>query len=448
MTDLAIAEYGQVPIGQSGFSKPQSADLLTAAKTHPLATGDGSNILYERNGHLHVGQMVGVLAARNCSLEILPKVDPEAPLAEAKAVRGRLVEMIDVALDLKLGAGEAASMSREATSLLEILIRIFADRLLTEVRRGLPRSYLPHEEDLPTLRGRLDVRRQFTVHAVRPDRLACRYDALSGDTPLMQLMKACVLRLLPLARRTGTRRLLDELRILLADVSDVPLAKLPKKIQIDRTTSRWRSLLDLARLLLGKRWQDTRTAARMPDGVSLLFPMNDLFEAYVTALARRAVASLGIEVRSQCGGVFCLADWQDDDDQTPGRLFATRPDIMLRKSGSTVAIIDTKWKLIGRDITDKKRGVSQADVYQMMAYGQLYGVKRLMLLYPWHRGLEEAGPVANHRIATVGGARLDIATVDVGAGRRDVIAALGKLLGPLGSGVSKQSASQLEIETP
>lgn len=34
-------------------------------------------------------------------------------------------------------------------------------------------------------------------------------------------------------------------------------------------------------------------------------------------------------------------------------------------------VVDTKWKRISNRIDDLKHGVSQADVYQMMAYGQL-----------------------------------------------------------------------------
>jgi 5-methylcytosine-specific restriction enzyme subunit McrC len=253
--DFAVTEYGRVPIGPDCLTRSQANALLAAARAHPLANVSASNILYERNDHLHASHMVGVIAARDCSLEILPKVDPEAPDEEVDTVRSRLVDMLDVALDLKLGAGEAARIARNAPSLLEILIRVFADQLLMQVRRGLPRAYLLCEDDLSTLRGSLDILRQFTVHAVRPDRLACRYDVLSQDTPLLQLMKACVVRVTQYARRASTRRLLDELRILLADVSDVVPARLAGKITLDRTTHGWRSLLTLARLLLGRDWQ-------------------------------------------------------------------------------------------------------------------------------------------------------------------------------------------------
>jgi 5-methylcytosine-specific restriction enzyme subunit McrC len=431
MKDFAVTEYGRMPIGPDNVTQTQAKALLAAARAHPLANAAASNILYERNGNLHASQMVGVIAARDCSLEILPKVDPEAPDEDAETVRSRLVDMLDVALDLKLGAGEAAKIARNAPSLLEILIRLFADQLLKQVRRGLPRTYLPCEDDLPALRGSLDIRRQFTVHAVRPDRLACRYDVLSHDSPLLQLMKACVVRLVRYARRTSTRRLLDELRILLADVSDVLPAHAARKITLDRTTHGWRSLLPLARQLLGRDWQDTRSSREAPEGTSLLFPMNDLFEAYVAALARRALSPFGIEVKAQGGGAFCLADWSEEDEERPGRLFATKPDLMLRSNGRTLAIIDTKWKVIGRDIADRKRGVAQADIYQMMAYAQLYRTDRLMLLYPHHAGLDDAGLLAEHRIAVAAGAKLDLATVDVRAPRNASIVALADLLKPM-----------------
>jgi 5-methylcytosine-specific restriction enzyme subunit McrC len=246
-------------------------------------------------------------------------------------------------------------------------------------------------------------------------------------------MKACVLRVGLYARRASTRRLLDELRILLADVTDVAPARVAKKITLDRTTGRWRSLLTLARLLLGNEWQDTRSARDAPEGISLLFPMNDLFEAYVAALAKRALSPWGIEVKSQSGGAFCLADWSNEGEAARGRLFATKPDIMLVRNGRTLAIVDTKWKAIGRDLSDKKRGVAQSDIYQMMAYGQLYRADRLMLLYPYHRGVDADGVLAEHRIAVPGGAKLDIATVDVTASKNDCIEVLERLLLPLAS---------------
>lgn len=420
MNHRTVHEWGRVAVGDGGFTRGQADLLLTAARAHRLGGADGTDILCDHHRFLRARQMVGVIAGRGCSLEILPKVDPAGADEAAGTVRARLVHMLDVALGLGLSTGEAAAVAHRAESLLDIFIALFADRLLAEVRRGLPRSYRACEDDLPALRGRLDVARQFTVHAVRPDRVACRFDALDGDTPLMQVMKACVLLLANHARSIGTRRKLAELRFLLADISAVAPAALPwRRIRIDRTSRRWTALLDLARLLIGRQWQQTHAAAADPHGVTLLFPMNVLFERYVAAQLHRALAGTGLRVVAQGGLAYALGPWRDGDPCV-GDSHMTRPDIIVRRGGDVRAVIDTKWKRLSD-------GVSQSDVYQMMAYARLYRSSRLALLYPAAPGQAHARHPP--RGLALGAERLDIAELPIGPGSEVLQAALRDVAG-------------------
>lgn len=434
MTHLTVREWGSVPVGQdkSGtcFTRAQADTLLGAVRGHPLAHDEGTNILIDRHDRLIARQMVGMVAGGGCSLEILPKVDPDSrdDLSEGEepdAVRRRLVRMLDVALGLNLALGGSADIARQKETLLEVLIRGFADKLLAEVRRGLPRRYLACEDDLSALRGRLDVARQFTVNAVRPDRLACRFDQLEADTPLMRVMAASVVFLGKHARHPETQRKLTELRHAFAEVPLLPVQRLPwKAVRIDRTNRRWESLFALARLLLRREWQTTHHANAAPQGLTLLFPMNDLFEAYVGALLRRALVGSGIEVVEQGGRKSCLGEFTGEH-LADGKVFMTKPDIILRKDGEILSIIDTKWKKLARDPLDRKHGVGQADVYQLMAYARLYKCDNLMLLYP-----EMPGTICGERkpFGIAGGAeRLSIATIDVSQNEGKVIERLGAL---------------------
>jgi len=419
VTHLTVHEWGRVEVGDGGFVRRQADDLLAAARRHPLGGSDGTDILCDHHRYLRARQMVGVIAGNGCSLEVLPKVDPLAAGEEAGTVRARLVHMLDVALGLDLSAGDATAMAHRADSLLEIFIALFAERLLAEVRRGLPRLYRPQEDDLRALRGRLDVVRQFTVHAVRPDRLACRFDALDADVPLMRVMKACAVLLARYARSADTQRKLAELRFLLADVSDVPLSSLPwRRIQIDRSNRRWRNLVDLARLLLGGRWQQTHAQARAPEGVTLLFPMNDLFERYIAVQLRRALAGTGLDVVAQGGFAYCLGPW-NDGDPVVGDSHPTRPDILVKEGDRVVAVLDTKWKHMGK-------GVAHADLYQMMAYARLYACRRLILLYPATAG--ESPPDVCARGIPPGHERLDIATVQLDQRTKEIQRGLRRLV--------------------
>jgi 5-methylcytosine-specific restriction enzyme subunit McrC len=428
MSHLTVSEWGRVAVldrpGKDSFTRAQANALIAAARAHPLGGEEGTGILSDHYRHLTARQMVGVIAAPGCSLEILPKVDPaegEDPETR-RSVRLRLVRMLDVALGLSIGDGAAANMARQEEGLLDILIRLFADKLLAEARRGLPRAYLAREEDLPTLRGRLNVVRQFTAHAVRPDRLACRYDGLLSDILLMQVMKACVLALRRHARADATVRKLDELRFVLADISDVSVSALAwGSVRIDRTNRRWESLYGLARLFLKRDWQATHRASQARQGITLLFPMNELFETYIAALTRKALRPAGLNVETQGGRLFCLVE------EGGRNCFQTKPDMIVRRgreaNGPVLMIVDTKWKRLATATEDRKHGVSHADVYQMMSYGRLYDCPELMLLYPHHAGLGEGNLSKPYAVNNSSG-RLLLQSVDVTQGDTMIVAQL------------------------
>jgi len=113
--------------------------------------------------------------------------------------------------------------------------------------------------------------------------------------------------------------------------------------------------------------------------------MNDLFEAYIAALAARAVRGSNLTAHAQGGLQYCLMK----EGEGRRKCFQTRPDILLKRGGQTVMVIDTKWKRLGQNLEDRKHGISHADIYQMMAYARLYDCPQVMLLYPHHVGLAQ-----------------------------------------------------------
>ncbi|ABD24798.1 McrBC 5-methylcytosine restriction system component-like protein [Novosphingobium aromaticivorans DSM 12444] len=240
------------------------------------------------------------------------------------------------------------------------------------------------------------------------------------------IMAAATVFLARHTRSLATRRTLDELRHALADIPLMPITRLPwQAVRIDRTNRRWEALFRLARLLLQRDWQATHHHAKAPDGLTLLFPMNDLFEKYIAVLLRRALAGSGIEVIDQGGHRACLGSFTGGHLET-GEVFRTKPDIMLRRGREIVAIIDTKWKKLSLDPLDRKHGVSQADVYQLMAYARLYQTAELMLLYPARPG-QVCAERAQFGMAG-GSERLRIAMADVSLDEKALAEALGVLV--------------------
>lgn len=415
-----VLEWKEIPYGPDA-SDPATipewaADRIAAvAATSPLAGRGGSRVLEHKRKSLRAQAVVGVIAAEGCALEILPKIDvPETGSRTDAAIRRRLIHMLAVALDMTIDVGRLTDLDWQRETILEILIRIFADKLADAVRQGMPRAYFGHEDDLRALRGSMDIVRQFTSHAVNPSKLACRFDELSRDIALNQIMKAALSRLLRVSGSVRNQRRLKELSFNYADISDVSPEQLNwGGVKLDRTNRRWGTLLELARLLLSERFQTSTQGAGA--GFALLFDMNVLFENYIGQLVRRALVGSGLRVSLQGGRLYCLTD-----EETDRKVFQTKPDILIRSDHEVIQIIDTKWKRISSRVDDPKGGVSQADVYQMMAYGQLYKTDRLTLLYPHHEGLrDEEGCQAKHRVGT-GNTWLETQSFSVARGKNAV----------------------------
>ncbi len=405
MIHRSIREWAYLHIaeddGDEVISRAAADSLVATARALRIGGEDGEAILINGHRRLRAQQIVGVLASPSVTLEILPKIDG----LDAGATRRCLVHMLARVFDLNVASGAMADLGWQRHDLLEILIRLFCDRLFEAVHRGLSRRYVGREDDLAALRGRLDVKRQFTVLVSTPQKLACRYEDFSADIPLNQIMKAAVTRLLSIARAAENQRRLAELASAFADVSVVPTAALPwDGVVLDRTNSAWATLLNLAKLLLGERFQTTSSGEGR--GFSLMFEMNTLFEEYVGRSLKRVLVGTDLDVRLQGPRDHALTA----DDLKPR--FATKPDIVVSRNGDRLLIVDTKWKRLKGVIDNPKRGVGQADVYQMMAYAHVYRCNRMMLLYPHHDEMgSEEGVQSSYHINGTEDARLSIASI-------------------------------------
>ena len=400
----SLREWEILPVGEAGLPEREARRLHAAAERAARRLGLPETAVFTRTYRgLKAGQVVGILSIPGRTIEILPKID-----GEDGDVRAVLIRMLAVARDLRVAEGELTALDTQRHDLLELLIRLFANRLLAAVRRGMPRRYLTHEEDLALLRGRLDVKRQFTRLAVRPDRLACRYDELSEDTPLNRVLKAAVTRLAGRVRTAANFRRLAELTARFEFVRDSS-DPLREPVRLDRTNTAFHELYRLAKLFLSGDWQST-TGGRST-GFALLFPMNELFEAFIGRSLKRALAPRIVHLQHRRRTALTGTNGEP--------LFALQPDAVIECSNDHPVILDTKWKRLTPRARGCKTtlGVAQSDIYQMLAYARAYDARRLVLIYPWH---EEMGAQQGvHRRWSVTGTdcRLDIATVDVGRPR-------------------------------
>ena len=147
------------------------------------------------------------------------------------------------------------------------------------------------------------------------------------------------------------------------------------KVVIDRNTKDYEMLIRWSRVFLLNKSFTTFSGGH--NARALLFPMEQVFEAYVAQQLKKVLLDLDWDVSIQDKGYYLF--------DSP-RQFALRPDIVITRENGTRIILDTKWKRLV-DVPRINYGISQTDMYQMYAYAKKYetldyGTPEVWLLYP------------------------------------------------------------------
>lgn len=198
---------------------------------------------------------------------------------------------------------------------------------------------------------------------------------LTVDRPENRLLKSALMRVCKLTQVTDTWRLSHELASLLAEI--------PNSRDIQADFQLWRNERLMAHYQPVRPWCELVLGQYMPlamrgntHGISLLFPMEKLFERYVEIKLRQQLPrpySLKQQARSAS---LCI-------HQTKS-MFLLKPDLLVQNGQKNCLVLDTKWKLISEIDTGNKYGLSQSDFYQLFAYGHKYldATGEMMLIYP------------------------------------------------------------------
>lgn len=248
--------------------------------------------------------------------------------------------------------------------LLSALVSFFARMVESALARGLFHSYLERNEDLKTIRGRIDFGRQL-ARAGLPLPVACRYVEFTADVAENRYLKAAIRRSLRVAgaQIADRRRLMNHL-VAMEEVSDTPVrGDALDRITFTRLNEHYRPALQLARLLL-----DNLTLVDRAGGTSaacFMVDMNYLFERFITERLRRALQG------------WLAVDSQKGTHLDEGRKVRMRPDLVFRRpgSGSNVYVGDIKYKL-----TKEAQGYN-ADYYQLLAYTTALDLPEGVLIY-------------------------------------------------------------------
>jgi 5-methylcytosine-specific restriction enzyme subunit McrC len=335
--------------------------------------------LTQRRGRraVQVTHFVGVIRAPDgYQIEVLPKVGKAIGGGDVEA-RQLLIEMLRCLGGFRHIQTDSAKLFATRMPLLEVFIAEFLRAVEHLVKRGLRSDYRAQQDNLFALRGKLQMAAHLRHNLCRRDRFFAEFDEFSPNRPENRLLHAALKRVLAWTASQASQQLARELCFVFADV---PASEYPdtdfQRVRLDRGMAHYEGALAWARLILED--ESPLTGAGGHHAPSLLFPMEALFEAFVAKHLQKQVTT-GLVLKTQARSHYLVRHQEQD-------WFRMKPDLLIHDDTANRLVLDTKWKLLDavKENGSDKYGLSQADFYQLQAYGQSYlnGVGVLALVYP------------------------------------------------------------------
>jgi len=329
---------------------------------------------------------VGVVRAPDgTQIEILPKI---GRLSEDDVDKTRilLLNMLRSLPGFKHVKTTDAALQARKMRLLDIFICEFLKATQAIVKRGLRGGYSTRRDNLAALRGKLQISIHLRENLVRRDRFYSEFDEFSTDRAENRLLHTALRRSLSWASSAEIQHLARELCFVFSDVPESTVPRVDMQfVKLDRDMGYYAEALAWAELIL--QGLSPLTGLGRNEAPSLLFPMQDVFEAYVGKYLKSQLQPL-FTLQKQ-SNKLSLVEHRDE------KWFQLKPDLLVKDSaGKACMVLDTKWKLLdaSRGNSRDKFGLSQADFYQMYAYGQTYlkGKGDMVLIYPKTREFDQA----------------------------------------------------------
>ena len=309
-------------------------------------------------------------------IEILPKVSLGEDENNSKTKR-IFLKMLNCLKDFDGKVFSSAALNADKMNLYEIFIRMYIKESWALVKRGIKSDYISNEDNLSVYKGKLDVSKHITRNAAHKERFYMVFDEYQVNRPENKLIKSTLLKLLSISRNADNTREIKQLLYSFELVQESDnYVKDFSKVSLSRGMKEYELLIQWAKIFLLNKSFTTFSGKNA--GKALLFPMEQVFEAFIAKQIKMLFESQSnglIHVSAQDSGYYLFDE---------PRKFRLRPDIVVNNAYDevhSVVIMDTKWKRLNHNPA-ANYGISQADMYQMYAYSKKYHTPNIWLIYP------------------------------------------------------------------
>lgn len=327
----------------------------------------------KKGGFLQAQNYVGIIQTKSGdSLEILPKIHDNDNDNNEKAVENSkkiLLRMLKTLKNHPFKNINIANLKSLNLPLLEIFISMFLDEVSKLIKIGIKSDYVELEDNLKFLKGKLKISEQIRKNIVHKERFYVCYQEFSTDRAENRLIKSTLEFLYRCSKSSKNQRLIREYLFVFDEISSSSDINADfNHLKLNRQTKHYEQALLWSKIFLQNKSFSPYKGSEI--AFALLFDINKLFESYVGNFIKKKF----LDAKLQHSGKHLI--------EKP-RGFMLKPDIFIRHQKRNY-IADTKWKIV-----KSKDDISQADLYQLYAYGKKYECNKLYLIYPRISGADQ-----------------------------------------------------------
>ncbi|WP_044173585.1 McrC family protein [Flectobacillus major] len=344
---------------------------------------------------IRANNYVGFIQFEGLTLNIYPKICQEMPQEQ---ISSKVLYWLSYGKKINLPFAELPLDRQAFDTWLEAFIFLFAHHT-EEILTNQPyQSYQEITEETSYLRGSLAIQPyvQHNLLTGRHQFFHCTYEPFLYDNQFNRIVKFVSRMLLSFTNNEKSKQKLNSLLFLLDDVADeycqeshcdlVKLNPLYQDLAI---------ILEMARMFLSS--SSISQSDTNKNNFCLLLPMEVVFEEFIFGIIETHFSDR--KPNAQGKGFL-----------TEQSVFQIKNDIILQNPN---LVIDTKYKI--RDKKDSKKGISQTDMYQMLAYSIRREIDQVLLIYPKNGAKPSevdtftiADKFANDKLITIKAADIDI----------------------------------------
>jgi 5-methylcytosine-specific restriction enzyme subunit McrC len=316
---------------------------------------------------------VGVIHYDGQKINLLPKIffDPTQDCSsnEVHQIQNHILWWLSYCRKIKFPSYQA-SMGSAQSDFFEVLIYLFSKYTRELLNSAIYQQYEEVSEELSFIKGRLNVNQYINENISRGNwhKLNCTYDAFVFDNEFNRIIKYVTTILFNVTSSADNKKNLREILFILDEVSDErATAEQCSRITFNPIFGAFETVRDYCQLFLNNAVSfDYKNDLKL---FAFLLPMEYLFEDFIFGFIEKEIPS--INAKSQRSDTYL-----DEEG-----VFKLKPDLFLQTSERSL-IADTKYKIVYSDDKDPKKGISQNDLYQMLAYAVRFEVDEIVLFYP------------------------------------------------------------------